>query len=284
MLVKREITCHTEYVRLKQVIVSSPRYMRIEKVINETQKRYKKQNINIDLALKQHQYFVEVMKNHGVKVIEITPDPALNEQVFTRDIGFAIGEHVFIAKMASHIRIEETGHLKAFLAEEELPYHEVLIDSIEGGDVLIDDKKIWIGVSDRTTEAAIQGLRTQLPQYQIESVTLKEDILHLDCTFNIVAPDLALVYKDGMVKDDYNKLKANYQLIHVSAEEQFTLGTNVLSIGDKKVISLPENTQVNQALVGRGYEVIEVPFDEIIKSGGSYRCCTLPIVRSHHAQ
>ncbi|MBM7542125.1 dimethylarginine dimethylaminohydrolase family protein [Amphibacillus cookii] len=284
MLVKREITCHTEYARLKQVIVASPRYMRIEKVINETQKRYKEENINIDLALKQHHYFVEVMKNHGVKVIEITPDPALNEQVFTRDIGFAIGDLLFIAKMNSHIRIEETGHLKTFLEQEDLPYHEVLINSIEGGDVLIDDKKIWIGISDRTTEAAIQVLSNQLPQYQIESITLKENILHLDCTFNIIAPNLALVYKDGMVKDDYYKLKANYQLIHVSEEEQFTLGTNVLSIGDKKVISLPENKQVNQALVERGYEVIEVPFDEIIKSGGSYRCCTLPIVRSDDAQ
>jgi N-dimethylarginine dimethylaminohydrolase len=66
----------------------------------------------------------------------------------------------------------------------------------------------------------------------------------------------------------------------VSEEEQFTLGTNVLSIGNKKVLSLPVNKNVNKELRDRGFEVIEVDITEIIKSGGSFRCCTLPILRA----
>jgi len=71
-----------------------------------------------------------------------------------------------------------------------------------------------------------------------------------------------------------------YDLIDVTEEEQFTLGTNVLSIGQKQIISMPTNQQVNSALRTRGYHVIEVAFDEIIKSGGSFRCCTLPVLRT----
>ncbi|MER2113457.1 MAG: arginine deiminase family protein, partial [Solibacillus isronensis] len=62
-------------------------------------------------------------------------------------------------------------------------------------------------------------------------------------------------------------------------EEQFQLGTNVLSIGNKRILSLPVNINVNKQLRDRGFQVIEVDITEIIKSGGSFRCCTLPILR-----
>lgn len=74
-------------------------------------------------------------------------------------------------------------------------------------------------------------------------------------------------------------LRDRYDLIHVNAKEQETLGTNVLSIGNKKVISLPVNEGVNKELQKRGYDVIEVDFSEIIKSGGSFRCCSMPLLR-----
>ncbi|MBO1912564.1 hypothetical protein J4G37_48165, partial [Microvirga sp. 3-52] len=60
---------------------------------------------------------------------------------------------------------------------------------------------------------------------------------------------------------------------------QFSLGTNVLSIGDKKVFSLPQNTDVNKKIRDFGFNVIEVDFSEIIKSGGSFRCCSMPVER-----
>jgi N-dimethylarginine dimethylaminohydrolase len=58
------------------------------------------------------------------------------------------------------------------------------------------------------------------------------------------------------------------------------MGTNVLSIGNKKIISLPVNQDVNSQMRNRGYEVLEVDITEIIKSGGSFRCCTMPILRT----
>jgi N-dimethylarginine dimethylaminohydrolase len=53
----------------------------------------------------------------------------------------------------------------------------------------------------------------------------------------------------------------------------------VLSIGNKKILSLPVNKQVNKQLRNRGFEVIEVDITERIKSGGSFRCCSLPFLR-----
>lgn len=279
MKLANKTICHNEYDQLKQVIVTPPTYMRIEEIINETQKHYQDLNINSDKALKQHHYFQKVMRDHGVEVIEIEPTPDLNEQVFTRDIGVTIGNKVVVSKMATDLRERETIYLKKFLAENNIAHHEVKIDSIEGGDVIVDRDRIWIGVSDRTTIEAVQVLQQLLPDYQIETIHLNNEILHLDCTFNIVGPNLALIYREGISEADYQKLNAHYQLIEVDSDEQFTLGTNVLSIAQGKVISLPENKRTNQKLREAGLDVIEVPFNEIIKSGGSFRCCTMPIHR-----
>ena len=86
-------------------------------------------------------------------------------------------------------------------------------------------------------------------------------------------PDDAL---DQKVVDRLSKM---YNLIEVSESEQFSMGTNVLSIGQNRVLSLPVNIDVNHQMRQRGFEVLEVDFSEIIKSGGSFRCCSMPIVR-----
>lgn len=279
MSAETQIACHTEYDVLKKVIVSPPTYMEISEVINETQKVYQSENINTKIAEEQHANFVKTMQDHGVEVIEIEPKPKLNEQVFTRDIGFTIGDKVRIGKMASKIRLEEIKYFKNLLEEHNIPYQDELIDSIEGGDVIIDQNIIWVGISLRTTKHAVAKLQEILPDYQVIDLPLAEGILHLDCTFNVVSPDLALAYRGGLSETDMDKIQSHYEVIEVGDEEQFTLGTNVLSIGNKKLISLPENKHVNQTLREKGFEVIEVPFNEIIKSGGSFRCCSMPVER-----
>src|SRR5699024_8009405 len=271
--------CNNEYDRLKEVIVTSPTYMRIEKVINQTQKYYQNDNIDVDKALEQHRYFLKVMRDHGIRVIEIEADPTLNEQVFTRDIGMTIGDQVFVAEMATELRQREIIHFNQLLDEQNIPHQAIQVDSIEGGDVIVDGETIWVGISGRTTKKASKALQQLLADFLIESIYLADEILHLDCTLNLVSGETALIYTDGIGEADYQKLRSRYQCIDVDHDEQFTLGTNVLSIEAGKVISLPENKRTNRKLREAGFEVIEVPFNEIIKSGGSFRCCTMPVWR-----
>lgn len=277
---KYTIYCSNEYDPLQQVIVVPPDYMKITTVINETQSYYAKENINIQKAMEQHQFLVETLTNNGVKVISLPTKPDLNEQVFTRDIGFTLHEKLFIASMDRDIRKEEIDLLKKWLHHEQLEYTPFTNVSIEGGDVIIDNNKIWIGLSQRTKQAAIDHLKNQFPQLDITAVPLREDILHLDCVFNILEDGHALIYRDGMSEAACQMLMEQYTLIEVTKEEQFSMAPNILSIGGKKIISLPENRRVNDALKELGYQIIEVPFSEIIKSGGSFRCCTLPLYRS----
>lgn len=274
-----EVNCQNEYAPLKHVIAVSPQYMEIKEVINKTQRLYLEENINIEKAVEQHTDFIHILENEGTTVVNLEAKKQLNEQVFTRDIGFTIGSTFFVSFMKKDIRRQEEQVLVDWLKERQISYYRFSTPSIEGGDVIVDNAKVWVGQSNRTSSTAIDILNEQLPDHTVTPILMREDILHLDCIFNIISEDTALIYSPAMEEGSYNILKSSYNLIEVTEEEQFHMGPNVLSIGHKKLISLPENKRLNQKLTRAGFEVLEVPFSEIIKSGGSYRCSTLPLLR-----
>ncbi|KPB05951.1 dimethylarginine dimethylaminohydrolase family protein [Bacillus sp. CHD6a] len=269
----------SEYDILRKVILCKPEFMTIREVINETQEKFKNEGIHIEIAMAQHKKFVDKLEEHGVEVILLPAMKMFPEQVFTRDIGFTLGNILFVAEMANKIRQGEEDVLKSMLEQQEISYLNLKGDMIEGGDVIIHGKKVYVGLSNRTNEEAIKHLQSFLPHYEVIKVPFKEKYLHLDCVFNIISPTEALYYPEAFTQQEIDNLSSQFELIEVTKDEQFTLGTNVLSIGNKKIFSLPVNPKVNAELTKRGYEIIEVDIIEIIKSGGSFRCCTLPILR-----
>ena len=271
--------CQSEYDPLQRVLLCPPRFMEIKEVINDVQKRYKDENIDVHKALIQHNSFVEALKQQGIRIDLLEPDVRFPEQVFTRDIGFTIGETVFISEMASDIRKGEEVELQNWLEAAGFSLKHLAGHRIEGGDVIIDRDTVYIGVSSRTSKYSVSELQQILPDFEVIPITFNEKYLHLDCVFNIVSPTEALIFPEALSLETVQMLAERYTLIRVNAKEQFALGTNVLSIGNKKVFSQPNNKNVNKQLTARGYDVIEVDFSEIIKSGGAFRCCTLPIIR-----
>lgn len=274
-----ETGCWSEYDTLHRVIVCEPTYMEIQEVINDVQKEYEDENINKRIAKEQHEEFVKKLEEHGVEVIRLPASEQFPEQVFTRDIGFTLGDDVFVAEMATEIREGEEDALEQWLKSSNTLFQKLRANKIEGGDVIIDRNTVFAGISSRTSVEAIQELDTKLPYHQVIPVPFDEKYLHLDCVFNILSPKIGLIFPPALDKETVDMLEKRYKLIEVSEEEQFTLGTNVLSIGNKKVFSLPQNTEVNQQMRNHGFNVIEVDFSEIIKSGGSFRCCSMPVER-----
>ncbi|WP_425609208.1 dimethylarginine dimethylaminohydrolase family protein [Ureibacillus aquaedulcis] len=274
-----KVFCMSEYDTLKRVILCQPQYMTIRQVINETQEHFKDEGIHIERALEQHADFVNTLKQYDIDVILLPYHKKYPEQVFTRDIGFTLGETIFVANMATDARAGEENVLKQWLEDEEISYFNLVKEHIEGGDVIVDRDTIYVGLSSRTDEKATAHLERLLHKFQVVTIPFKEKYLHLDCIFNVVSPDVALIYPPALTEEDIKLFSSRYDCIEVSEDEQFQLGTNVLSIGNKRVLSLPVNQHVNGELRKRGFEVIEVDITEIIKSGGSFRCCTMPLLR-----
>ncbi|MGX7593950.1 dimethylarginine dimethylaminohydrolase family protein [Planococcus plakortidis] len=271
--------CRSEYETLRHVLLCPPRFMEIKDVINDVQKRYQEENIDVTEALRQHGAFVKALATEGVDTAFLEASEDYPEQVFTRDIGFTIGDTVFVSEMAAKVRQGEEQVLQNWLAENGVRFKHLPGHRIEGGDVLVDQETVFVGISSRTSKEAIEELQRHMPAFHVVPIHLNEKYLHLDCVFNILSPTEALIFPEALEQTAIEMLSDRYTLIPVEADEQFKLGTNVLSIGGRRVFSQPQNAKVNKQLREHGFRVIETDFSEIIKSGGAFRCCTMPVAR-----
>lgn len=276
---KADVYCQTEFGVLKEVIVCKPQFMEIKEPINQIQQSYLKENINKDLACKQHKLLIDAMEQQGVDVFHVDANKQFPEQVFMRDSGFTIGHTLYIARLESEIRQGEEEALTNYLTSINKPYHSLKKGTIEGGDIILSGTTVYIGASGRTSYDSINELQLNHPDLDFQWIEFNHAYLHLDCVFQPVSDDLALIYRKAIKPESIKKLEKRFSLIDVPEEEQFHLGVNILSIGNGKIIALPMNKQTNKSLEEKGFVILEVEFSEIIKSGGSFRCVTLPVLR-----
>ena len=287
-----DVYVDSETAPLRSVIVGYPdNFLQVDaEIINETQRQYYDgpEAPTTEAVTAQLNGFIRVLRDRGVEVIQPHALPYVPDQMMTRDIGVVIGTTFVVTTMAAASRrLEWRGYshlFERFPADVKVLFGpEDLV--IEGGDVIVDRGKVFVGIGQRTTLAGAAWLMQLVPDHEIVPINLSglehgEDVLHLDCSFLPVGDGYALIYPGGL-RDVPAAVRDTYELIEVTREEQQVLGTNVLSISPDCVISQPTSVRINAELRARGIEVVEVPYSEPPKTGGSFRCCTLPLRRGH---
>ncbi|HII4514814.1 dimethylarginine dimethylaminohydrolase family protein [Clostridium perfringens] len=259
-----EIRNNKGYGKLKTVIVCYPCSFKVKGKVK----------INYPLMYEQYNSFINLISREGVKVQLLEPIYGEN-QVFTRDVAFVIGDTLFISKMSNKERIEETKALEKYIKNHNLKVYR-MENKIEGGDVIVYENYIFIGLSKRTTLEAIKELKEYINEYNmgyeiIEISFNKEKMLHLDCVFNILGKDKCIIsdYLDD--KDKIKKrIKNCYNIDKKTSEE---LGANIVALGDGRILT--SNKTVFDMLKKDDFEVFYLNYSEILKAGGGFTCSTL---------
>ncbi len=70
------------------------------------------------------------------------------------------------------------------------------------------------------------------------------------------------------------------RVFEITREEQFWLGTNLVSLTPETVISENRLNRINAFFRNEGFDVITTDYSEVAKLGGLFRCSTCPMVRS----
>lgn len=246
--------------------------------------------------------FAAVLQKYGVQVYrpEIIRDC---NQIFTRDIGFVIDD-VFIKANILPDRQAEFQAIEYIVKQMNpdkvvTPPEEV---HIEGGDVMPWNEHIFIGtykgddykeqVTARTNMAGVAFIQKLFPHKKVKEFDLvksrteaRDNALHLDCCFQPVGKDKAIIYKGGFRSEaDYQYLVDIFgaeNLFHIEREEMYEMNSNVFSISPEVVVSEKHFTRLNAWLRAQGFTVEEIPYSEISKQEGLLRCSTLPLLRDN---
>lgn len=244
--------------------------------------------------------FAQVFHKYGVEVYrpEVLGDC---NQIFARDIAFVIEDKLFHANILPD-REQEFEAIQGVL--DKIDPNKIIRPPekvhIEGGDVMPWNDHIFIGtytgtdyasyITARTNKVAVDYIRKMFPHKTVKSFELRksntdprENALHLDCCFQPVGRDKAILHKNGfLVEKEYQYLVDFFgpgNIFEIDKNEMYQMFSNVFSISPEVVVSEKNFTRLNNWLRDQGFTVEEIPYAEIAKQEGLLRCSTLPLIR-----
>lgn len=245
--------------------------------------------------------FVSILNSYNVDVYR--PKLICNyNQIFTRDIGFVIDDKFVISNVLP-ARSKEIDAINYLF--ENIP-NELIISlpndaHIEGGDVILNYNKIYVGayvksdysdyVTARTNLKGIEILKNYFPDKEVVLLELnksntdpKKNILHLDCCFQPVGSLYAIIHREGFsdssqLNDLINDFGSD-NCFFIDSAEMSEMMCNIFSINKSTVVSDIRFERLNNWMISRGIKVETLSFKEISKQEGLLRCSTLPLNRS----
>ena len=227
--------------------------------------------IDLEIARAQHHGYIQVLKELGCEVIELPAEADLPDSVFVEDTAVILPEAALITRPGADSRKPETDSIARALR----PYRELLFieepATVDGGDVLVLDKGIFVGRSTRSNQAAVDQMNRLVNGfgYRAHGVDL-HDCLHLKSAVTRLDQETLLINGNWVDSRSFTR----FDLIAVDPSEPFA--ANCLPINGT-IIFPAAFPRTRAKLEARGYEVKTVQVDELAKAEGAVTCCSLII-------
>ena len=250
--------------------------------------------------IKEMEAVAKVLEKYNVKVFRPQVIQDCN-QIFARDIAFVIEDKFIKANILPdrEKEIEAIHHvINQIKPENIIKLPEKC--HVEGGDVMPWNDYIFVGtysgsdysnfITARTNIDAVIALQELFPNKKVKSFELrksnidaKENALHLDCCFQPVGKNKAILHKNGFLVEKEYQWLVNFfgkeNIFEITKNEMYNMYSNIFSISEDIVISERNFTRLNTWLRSHGFTVEEVPYAEIAKQEGLLRCSTMPLIR-----
>ena len=243
---------------------------------------------------------VKVFEKYNIKIFRPENIKGLN-QIFSRDIAFAIEDKLVLPNIIKDRKQEVDGISEVLNLVDKSDIVQMPEGAMaEGGDVMPWNDYIFVGYSEkedfdkytvaRTNKTGLDFLTETFPNKIVKGFELnksdidpRENALHLDCCFQPIGKNMAIIYKGGFKYSADVEFLVTYfgeeNIIEVDKEEMYNMNSNIFSISEEVIISEKGFVRLNYELRKRGFKLEEVPYAEIAKMEGLLRCSTLPLIR-----
>ncbi|MFQ5674078.1 MAG: dimethylarginine dimethylaminohydrolase family protein [Nitrospinales bacterium] len=227
-------------------------------------------DIDVHRALRQHRAYVRALRQAGARVVYLQPDESLADAPFVEDTAIILDDRALICSPKAPSR---RGEAQSVIPEIRKHRSLEILEPpvfIDGGDVLNVGGTLYVGLSQRTNQQAVEYLRKQTPNPVVAVPVLRG--LHLKSAVSRLNDETLII--------DPSRVEASalqtFRRIEVTAGE--TYAANCLAIGNHAI--LPEGyPRVAQQIEALGLTVLPVPMSEFEKADGGVTCLSL-IVRS----
>ncbi|WP_376094900.1 dimethylarginine dimethylaminohydrolase family protein [Roseomonas sp. CCTCC AB2023176] len=233
----------------------------------------------------QHGELVDALRQAGVTVHLIRPEPHLPYMAYTRDSVVVTHRGPVLCQLERPQRRGEYAPLLDWHGEQGSAFwRKSSVGTLEGGDIhIIRNGLAVIGASGgRTDEAGAAQFADWLrgEGWEVRVEPFDEHFLHLDVLFCMAAPGLAVACEDVLDPGFLAWLRVHgIRTIPVPYRDAMALGCNILAVGGDRVISARGSAGVNAALRAEGLEVLDPALSLFTQGGGGPHCLTCPLLR-----
>ncbi len=261
--------------RVRRYAMTPPAFFAVEYAINPWMDTTTP--VDVQVALAQWEDLRETYLRLGHQVDLVEPVPGLPDMVYAANGGFIAND---IAVVARFRFAERAGESKAYSRwMSAFGYRPVSTRHVnEGqGDLLMIGDMVLAGYGFRTDPRAHAEIAAELgiPVVSLELVDPR--FYHLDTVLAVLDDHTIAYYPPAFSEATKAQLCELFpDAIVVSSADAYAFGLNAVSDG-RNVVLPSAATGFAAQLREAGFEPIGVDLSELLKGGGSVKCCTLEV-------
>jgi len=225
--------------------------------------------IDVPRALAEHAAYERTLQRLGVNVRRIAAAPHLPDAVFVEDMAVVFDELAVITRPGAESRRPELRAVARTLAAHRSLELVKEPGTLDGGDVLVDGERVYVGRSSRTNDAAVAQLAGILHPlgYRVIPVEFR-GCLHLKSAVTRIGDGLLLLNPDWVEASVF----AGARVVTVDPREP--QAANALSVGGAVIHPL-QYPLTRARLEAEGLRVEPVDTTELTKAEAGVTCCSL---------
>ena len=247
---------------------------------NAVAQRSERLGLKFDLATVKQQYadMIDAYRSADVTVHQLPAEEGLPYQVYARDSSVMTPWGAVIMQLEKPYRRGEYAAVLRFYLENDIPiYDMVSAGNVEGGDFMVLKPGLAIcGFSgERSIEPAVNQLRGwfEAEGWEFMSYAFDPHFLHLDVQMGMIAEDLAVVCVEAVEASLVDWLTGHgIRIIEISYGEAMDMGTNIVALGDERVLIPAAGRTLIEKCRAEGLQVYDPDVSMIAAGGGSVHC------------
>ena len=225
--------------------------------------------IDLARARAQHAAYEDALAQAGCTVVRLDEAPDLADSVFVEDAAVVCDEAAIIMRSGAESRRPETPPVADLLRRYRTVLEVQAPATIDGGDVLVAGRTVFVGQTRRTNADAVRQMKGALEPhgYEIRAVTVR-GCLHLKSAVTALTDHCLLMNPAWVSRDSLS----SFDVVRVDSGEP--AAANIVRAGGQLIYSnaFPRTRRTLEQL---GLDVRVVEVTELAKAEAAVTCCSL---------
>lgn len=221
-------------------------------------------------AVRQHEEYRALLARRGVSVINLEAGEEFPDCCFVADAAVVFDELAVVARTGAQARRGEAEAVAAVLSAERELAHVEAPATLDGGDVMVVGRRVFVGQSRRTNPQGVEALtRIMRPHgYTVTPVHVNGS-LHLTTACSALDAETLLINPRWIDATPF----ARFNLLRVPEDEPWA--ANALRVGETVVVEAgaPRTFEMVARHCGPRVETLDI--SEFRKAEGSLTCLSI---------